>query len=273
MTDTAPAQGSGTIKGSVRDKTSKENLPGANIVLKGTSIGAASGPNGEYIIHSVPSGTQTVVASYVGSFHPGDRHRKRHPSPDFDLASTVIEGKKSSSRAGAGTTRAINQQLSNKIVNVVSGQDPELDQRPGRLPAAGRFSAQSPGGNKVRSGACAAIQHRHRWRRVIASTAAPISGSPATPTLSSRRPRQERRSHDGHAVHAQIDHPHKSLTPDMNANAVGRVVNITPRGPAEAALDVLWQSGYVDKSKSYGNYRFVASGATAIRGQPWRTCF
>ncbi|MCU0452365.1 MAG: TonB-dependent receptor [Bacteroidetes bacterium] len=56
----------GKLRGLVTDKESGEPLIGANVVVDGTSLGAASDVNGEYVILSVPPGTYTLKASYIG---------------------------------------------------------------------------------------------------------------------------------------------------------------------------------------------------------------
>ncbi|CUU03789.1 Carboxypeptidase regulatory-like domain-containing protein, partial [Candidatus Kryptobacter tengchongensis] len=56
----------GKIAGKVVDKETKEPLPGASIVIQGTTLGAAADVNGNYVILNVPAGVYTVVASYVG---------------------------------------------------------------------------------------------------------------------------------------------------------------------------------------------------------------
>lgn len=56
----------GKIRGTVRDRESGEPLVGANVVIDGTSLGAATDVNGEYIILSVPPGVYTLRVSLVG---------------------------------------------------------------------------------------------------------------------------------------------------------------------------------------------------------------
>lgn len=56
----------GKIDGTITDKTTGEVLIGANIVVVGTSLGAAADINGQYTILSVPPGTYDVKFSYVG---------------------------------------------------------------------------------------------------------------------------------------------------------------------------------------------------------------
>lgn len=54
-----------TITGVVTSSSSGEKLEGANIVLKGTTIGTASDENGKYSI-SAPAGEYTIACSYIG---------------------------------------------------------------------------------------------------------------------------------------------------------------------------------------------------------------
>jgi len=57
---------SGKVKGKVVDAASGEPLVGANVVVVGTSMGAATNVQGEYTILNVPAGTYTLRTSYVG---------------------------------------------------------------------------------------------------------------------------------------------------------------------------------------------------------------
>ena len=56
----------GRIAGIVIDKETGEPLPGANVVVVGTNLGAATDLNGEFLILNVPVGVYTVKASFVG---------------------------------------------------------------------------------------------------------------------------------------------------------------------------------------------------------------
>ena len=56
----------GKIKGKVTDLKSGESLIGANVIVVGTSIGAATDVKGDYVILNLNPGTYTVKASYVG---------------------------------------------------------------------------------------------------------------------------------------------------------------------------------------------------------------
>lgn len=60
------AQSSGKIVGTVKDKSSGEPLPGVNISLEGTQLGAATDVDGFYVILNVPVGVYTIRANFIG---------------------------------------------------------------------------------------------------------------------------------------------------------------------------------------------------------------
>ncbi|HLF14959.1 MAG TPA: TonB-dependent receptor [Bacteroidota bacterium] len=60
------AQGTGKVKGTVTDQATSETLIGASVSIEGTSLGAATDIDGNYVILNVPAGTHTLRASYVG---------------------------------------------------------------------------------------------------------------------------------------------------------------------------------------------------------------
>lgn len=62
---TAFAQ-TGTITGTVTDAKTGEALPGANVLVVGTSHGAATNAQGEYTITDVPTGKHTVRVTFIG---------------------------------------------------------------------------------------------------------------------------------------------------------------------------------------------------------------
>lgn len=60
------AQNVGKIAGTVMDAESGGPLPGANVVIAGTMLGAASDVNGEYFILNIPPGKYELSASMMG---------------------------------------------------------------------------------------------------------------------------------------------------------------------------------------------------------------
>ncbi len=60
------AGNTGKIAGHVSDAKTGEPIPGANIILRGTFLGAATDLNGDYYIINIPPGKYTVECSVVG---------------------------------------------------------------------------------------------------------------------------------------------------------------------------------------------------------------
>jgi hypothetical protein len=55
----------GTIKGTIKDAATQEAIIGANVVIEGTTIGASTDVDGNFIIQKVVAGTHTVLVSYI----------------------------------------------------------------------------------------------------------------------------------------------------------------------------------------------------------------
>ncbi|MBN1684903.1 MAG: carboxypeptidase-like regulatory domain-containing protein [Gammaproteobacteria bacterium] len=60
------AQTTGKIAGQVLDKNTREPLPGANVIIDGTSMGAATDSEGRFFIINVQPGIYNVKASMIG---------------------------------------------------------------------------------------------------------------------------------------------------------------------------------------------------------------
>ena len=76
-----------SVSGTVTDANGNP-LPGANVVVDGTSIGAATGSNGEYRI-VVPGGTvggstATLTASFIG-------HKSQSAQVDVPMSGSVTQ--------------------------------------------------------------------------------------------------------------------------------------------------------------------------------------
>ena len=56
----------GKVIGTVVDKTTGEALPGANVTIEGTNLGAATNVQGGFIILNIPPGMYSVRASFIG---------------------------------------------------------------------------------------------------------------------------------------------------------------------------------------------------------------
>ena len=56
----------GKIAGVARDAQTGEPLPSVNVVIEGTTLGAATNPDGYFVILNIPPGRYRVVATLVG---------------------------------------------------------------------------------------------------------------------------------------------------------------------------------------------------------------
>ncbi|MCU4165896.1 TonB-dependent receptor domain-containing protein [Carboxylicivirga caseinilyticus] len=56
----------GVLKGNITDAANGDVLIGASILIKGTTIGTITDLDGNYIIENLPTGSQMIVASFVG---------------------------------------------------------------------------------------------------------------------------------------------------------------------------------------------------------------
>ena len=60
------SQSTGKIMGKVSDVSTDEGIPFANVLINGTTIGAASDVEGNFVVLNIPPGTYNVTASYIG---------------------------------------------------------------------------------------------------------------------------------------------------------------------------------------------------------------
>jgi outer membrane receptor for ferrienterochelin and colicin len=56
----------GTLSGHVIDKETRQALPGVNILIQGTHLGAVTNADGQYLVNNIPAGTFTVSAQMIG---------------------------------------------------------------------------------------------------------------------------------------------------------------------------------------------------------------
>lgn len=269
------AQGRGTIKGTVYDKATKEPLPGANVLVKGTSIGAACDLDGEYILHNVPSGKQTIVVSYIG--YKSVTLELNVPigktlAQDFALEMTTVEGEEIIITAQAqGQLQAINQQLtSDKIANIVSEAriqelpDFNAAQALSRLPGVTTTKSSGEDNKIIIRGLSPKYNQVEVEGVKLSATGSSSIGLTSDPYVATGGLNNDR------SVDLSMISPYmirmiavyKSLTPDMNANSIGGTVNMELReAPSGFKWDLLYQQGYTAKNKTLNNFRAVASAS------------
>lgn len=266
---------SGGIKGQIIEGDTENPLVGANIIIEGTTLGASSDLDGNYIIRNVPVGTHTLKITYIGYLPKTEQiniQENRVLEADFKMLPRVIEGETVTISAQAkGQVSAIQQQLSSdKISNVVSEE--KIQELPdfnaasvlSRLP--GISTTQSSGeDNKV---VIRGLSPKYNAIQVegvqLSSTGSSQIGLSSNPNAGNTGISNDR------SVDLTMVSPYmirmisvyKSLTPDMNANSIGGTVNMELReAPSELHWNLMYQQGYTAKSNTIGNFRAVASGS------------
>ncbi|MBU1101753.1 MAG: TonB-dependent receptor [Bacteroidetes bacterium] len=255
---------SSQIEGVVTDVQTKEPLFGANVMLIGSALGAASDMYGKYNISNVPAGTYILRATYIGykeQIFTIDIVEGKNYKQDFVLEYESLEGETVIVTAQAmGQNSAINQQLTAKtIMNVVSSAriqelpDANAAESVGRLPG---ISIQRSGGegNKL---VVRGLQPKYNVVMVNGVRMSPSNPDDRSVDLSMISPYML----DGIEVS-------KNVTPDQDADVLGGTINfrIKKAGGANKkaglALNLLSQGGYTGLSNAYNkfnNYKFVGS--------------
>ena len=86
----------GKIAGVVRDASTGDPLPATNVMLEGTTLGAAADTDGNYFILNVPPGDYTVRANIIGyaarAITDVRVNIDRTTTIDFELAQAVVAG-------------------------------------------------------------------------------------------------------------------------------------------------------------------------------------
>jgi TonB-dependent receptor len=261
MPGTGWAQQMGQITGRVTDADSKEYLPGANVMLKGTGFGASSDRNGIFRIANVPAGDYEMVVRYIGYEEqtvsltvPASGSLTKDvalKSGVVQLSGVVINGLR------VGQNKALNiQKTSDNILNVVSSEQmlrlPDLN--------TAEILQRIPGISIVRDqGEGRYVQIRGTDARL---TSVSVNGEKIiAPDAGQRYVGMDVIS----ASQAASIEVSKTVTPDMDGDAVGGAVNIKTKsafdsekpfvnvtaGSGTSAIlgKTLWQGGFTFGTK------------------------
>lgn len=212
---------SGTVIGRVTDANSGEPLPGANIIVEGTEMGTASNESGEYEIR-VPAGEHTLVVTFMGyeettgtvSVAAGEM-----VTENFEMQSTTLSGGEVLvTGIRRGQVLEVNEKKESlNIMDVVSADEM------GKLPDLNvAESTQRISGVTIRTD--------HGEGRFVS-----IRGTP--PELNSVQFNGQTLASAAGSRATALDlvpsemvskvQVAKAITPDMNANALGGLVNIS----------------------------------------------
>jgi TonB-dependent receptor len=257
---------SGQIIGTVSDAVTGNSLPGANIYIEGTGIGAASDLKGEFLILQAPAGQQNLVITFIGYKEKrtainvtADEVNAVDIQLDFD----VLEGETITITAQAlGQAAAINQQLqSNTIKNIVSSErimeipDANAAESIGRL----------PGISITRSGGEA--------NRVVIRGLSPTYNSVTIGGEKIPSTDLNDRSVDLNMISPEIlagIEVTKALTPDQDADAIGGTVNFLLKdAPSGFRTSFRYQRGYNAYREDTDPYK----GSFSLSNRFWNETF
>jgi TonB-dependent receptor len=262
MSSFVVAAANSTIEGFVKDAQTGEPLPGSNVVLVKTGLGASTNLTGKFTIRNVPPGTYTLRATYIGykdkeltvQVNEGENLKQ-----DFTLAAVGVQGEEVVVTAQAtGQNEAINQQLSaQSIVNVVSSAriqelpDANAAESVGRLPGVSILRAGGEGTEIVIRG----LQPKYNTILIDGIRMASSNPNDRSVDLSMISSNML----DGIEVS-------KAVTPDQDADVLGGTVNFKMKESGEATegigVGLLAQGAYNGLSNAqykYNNYKYVAS--------------
>ncbi len=227
------------------------SLPGATVLLKDTNLGSITDNQGNYKISGIPAGQYELMIQYIG-FEPYslpialERSTIKNISltPGIALDGVIVIG-----RSLQGISRAINQQKNNvNITNVVSADQ------------LGRFPDANIGDALKRVPGITMQNDQGEARNIIIRGIAPYYNSV---TLNGDRIP----SAEGDNRNIQMDliptdmvqlvQVNKTLTPDMDGDAIGGSVNlVTRKASSKPRLSAGFAPGYSpirDKMNWTGN--------------------
>jgi outer membrane receptor protein involved in Fe transport len=112
----------GKISGIVRDQKSSEALPGVNVVVDGTSLGASTDIDGRYTILNVPPGRHKLIASFIGyrRFEIGNVQVSVDFTTTLDIALTEGSVELDAVVVQAERSPLIRQDLTNPVASITS---------------------------------------------------------------------------------------------------------------------------------------------------------
>ncbi len=272
---------SSSIEGSVKDSQTGEPLPGATVLLVGTSMGAATDLNGNFTIRDVPPGEYKLRTTYVGYLTkevPVKVESDLVSKVTVKLAAVALKGKEVIVTAQAsGQSGAINQQLSSSTIeNVVSAAriqelpDANAAESVGRLPGISLIrqggqatqvvirglapqynmitvdGVQMPG-NVTSLNSVGNIESANEGDNILASAYSSGDRGVNLSMVSS-------------SMLGGIEVT-KAITPDMDAAVLGGTVNFNLREARtpKPQLHLLAQGGYDNLKSTYNDYKFVAT--------------
>jgi len=248
------AFGQASLKGTISDAATNDMLIGVNVVVQGTSLGAATDIEGQYRIVGIAERVFSIKVSCVGyetQIVEIDFSATKEASLNLQMKPSVIEGQEVVVTGQMrGQLAAINQQITaNTIVNVVS------EEKIKELPDANAAETigRLPGVSIVRSGGEATqIVLRGLSSKFSNIT---IDGVRIPATDNNTRDVDLSTISQGSLAGVEL---YKTLTPDQDADAIAGAVNlVTKKAPSVRTINVDMKGDYNHLMKSFKQYDFL----------------
>jgi TonB-dependent receptor len=245
------AFGQASLKGTVTDVSNNETLIGANVIIEGTSLGAATDIEGQFRIVGIPERTFNIKISYVG-YEPKileiDFSKTKDVQKNIQMKPQIIQGEEVVVTAQMrGQLAAINQQItSNRIVSVVS------EEKIKELPDANAAEAigRLPGVSIIRSGGEATNVVMRGLSSKFSNIT--IDGVKIPPTDPNSRDVDLSMMSQGALAGIEL---YKTLTPDQDADAIAGGINmVTRKAPSERLIRLDLKGDYNQLMKSAKQY-------------------
>ena len=248
------AQITGSIIGRVVDVTTNSALPGANIVIVGTNRGAATDAIGRFVIPKMPPGTYNIKASFLG-YQDSTKEIQviaaQRATVDFALKEVVLTGEQVVvyGNLTRGQAKALQKQkTAPNIVQVVSEE------------FFGRFPDRNAAETVRRLPAISISRDQGEGEFVMIRGMAPDYNST---TLNGIRIPSPDHNDGIRSVGLDLINNRllgeikvtKAITPDMDADAIGGVVNFgLRRAPAEGTAVFGIAGGYNNQMSDFETY-------------------
>lgn len=267
------------IRGTIRDKSTRQVLPYATIRLKGTTMGATADKDGLYILQGIKPGTQILVTGYVG-FSPLEQVLS--PAPGEMLEADFLLEPLTKALSGVtitgirrGEVKALNTMRTADNIKYVLSQE-QIEKFPDNT--VSESLQRVPGvavGYSYGVASTVVIRGLDPTRNAVQMNGNRV---PATETQSRTTDLNGVLSNTVESIEII-----KTLTPDRDADATGGVINIITKsaqnpepifaGKAQIGYNGLVKKPNYDFNLSYGRkknklgYLLSASYFASSRGQ------
>lgn len=233
--------GRGTLAGSVQDALSGESLPGATIIIEGTSLGTTTDLDGRYVLRRIPVGEHVFVIRYMGY----ETHRvsatiseNERIILDVKLEEMAIRGDDIIITAyQRGQARSLTRQRESvNIRNVISSEQIDAFAVEDVSSALSRVVGMGHGGANIRGVGAGASNITMDGQR-MGSTGEDRSVDLSTISVD---------------MVEELD-VIKVITPDMDADAMSGVINVSTRRPigGDRSMNIRLGGGMQDRYFRY----------------------